>query len=1112
MVNLYLTKTIDSKYIIDAMKPYSKDKKYLVIVPDRIVLSYEMLVLEALGLPGATNVEVRSFRTLADAVLKDNEAKTLNQQTEIMLIRKIIEDNQGKFLYYKKASSFIGFAKEVLDLIALIRGNGIDVDQIRNLSSRLDQKYHNKTADILLIYESYMNLLNEGYSDYISKLEGLKEAFRDSIYSDYDVYISEFDTFSKIEMDIIFEMIKSVGKVYITLPYSDNKGNNYLYPKKTAEGIEKLARDAGQNCNVIEVYKQEDLDEGAKYKFREVISNELFSFSKYESEKYLEGVKIQVAKNPEEEIKALAIQIKELIRKNKRYKDIAVVCCDVANYTAIIQSVFRKYNIPFFADTKEQLVNQNLSKILINAIKTKINNYSQADVFAFAKELDALISRSDLNEFENYCLQYGIDFENKFTQPFVCPGDIERQDRVNVTREKILDYLSPLNFKECVEVKDFTNCIREFLDKVNAQKLCEDLSKEQMDLGYNIESSVTKQVPKKIYAILDQFEAMLGSTKMTLQRFFKILESTLASVTITTIPMYIDCVYVGDLQKSRYERKDFIFIVGANDGVFPVEAQEGGLLTSQEFLEWQSKGVEIYPSIKDVNRDAKLNVMMVLFKPKEALFISYPLVDMQTNKLETSSAVTELLRIIKQGPIDEKTGECEFQAYAIDAPSDDWTLEKYAWYVGSRKNALEVYLELKAKVESNSLTLTDTLKKVMKSLYEISKQELQDEEKVKQLDSGKREVDKSIEGFSVLPKGELSMSKFEKYLQCPFKYCIDNVLYLQEREIAGVKVQDTGTILHMIFEAFFSKEDYDKMSDEEITTFVINLMDAIITKEPKYSYLNEPEFKSVYNSIINNATTSLKILVKKMEVTAFRPYKLEARFAETESHGKSPIWHSMDIGDGIKINGEIDRVDSLDKNGTKRVLVIDYKTKRDVSFTKDDITYGNKLQPLIYLMEVADVEKAIPVGALYLSLQDSVGSTSKEDKMKYAGLVINTDSNLNDLDKTIATDVKSWQSALFPLKLKSLKSGEIVAPGGSSLVTKEEYEELCEYAKKMLKKVAKEMKEGFIKATPLARKNDDDPHECKYCKYKTMCGIESFPEKIRNINTNKSKEVEENNG
>ena len=1102
MVNLILTKTIDSKYILEKMKPYALNKKYLIIVPDRIVLSYEMLVLDYLKLPGAMNIEVRSFRTLADAVLKENEAKTLNQQTEIMLIRKIIEDNSGKFLYYKKASSFVGFAKEVLDLIALIRGNGISIDQIRNLSNKLPPKYHNKTSDILLIYESYMNLLNEGYSDYISKLENLRDAFKDSEYSSYDIFISEFDTFSKIELDIIDEMIRSVAQINITLPYSKEK-NDYLFPKQTADDIKALARIAGQKCIVDDVYEKEDLGEN-----REVIYKELFSFSNYKSEKRIKNIEIQFAKNPEEEIKALAIQIKALVKKGFRYKDIACVCCDVANYSATIESVFKKYNIPFFADTKEQLVNQNLSKLLINALKVIINNYSQADVFAFMKELDAIIDRNDLNEFENYCLQYGIEYETKFKQPFVCVADVDRQDRVNKTRVKLLDILSPLYFKECIDVKDYVACIRAFMEKIDAQKLSDDLSKEQLDLGYNIESSVTKQVPKKIYAVLDQFDAMLGSVKMPLLRFFKILESTLASVTITTIPMYIDCVYVGDLQKSRYERKDYIFIVGANDGVFPVEAQEGGLLTSQEFESWRMQGVNIYPSIKDVNRDAKLNVLMVLLKPKKGLVISYPMVDMQTNKLEISNAVKELLSIINQ--VDPQKQEPE--AIGIDTPNDDWTLEKYAWYVGSRKNALEVYLELKAKIEDNTLSLTDTLKKVMRSLYEMAKQDLNNDDKLSLLDSGKREIDGDIEGFSVLPKGGMSMSKFEKYLQCPFKYCIDNVLYLQEREIAGVKVQDTGTLLHKIFEAFFSRKDYDQMNEEEILTFVVNVLDKAIVENPAYSYLNDPEYKNVYNSLISNATTSIKILVKKMEVSAFKPYLMEARFADTENNGKKPIWKSMDIGDGIKINGEVDRIDLCDNGGKKKVLVIDYKTKADVSFTTNDVKYGHKLQPLIYLMEVTDAEKAIPAGALYLSLQDSVNSKSKEDRLKYSGLIINSDNIIADLDNTLITN-DAWASQLFPIKTKSKNNPTLCTPSDSNLVTKEEYKELCDYAIKMLKKVVKEMGEGFIKATPLAyKKKGNDPEPCMYCKYKSMCGIESNPEKIRNINKNEQNDAEADNG
>ncbi len=1117
MVTLYLTKTIDSEYVLNAMKPYSKNKKYLVIVPDRIVLSYEMLILDALGLPGATNIEVRSFRTLADVVLKDNEAKTLNQQTEIMLIRKIIEDNSKKFKYYKNASSFIGFAKEVLDLIALLRGNGIDVDVVKKINAQLSEKdkYKNKTDDILLIYQEYMKLLNEGYSDYISKLQALVDVFRDSAYADCDVYISEFDAFSKIELEIISEMMKCTDNVFITLPYS-TKNNGYIFPKKAKEDIEKIAIDAVGNINTIDYYKEEKLGED-----REKIYEELFSFSKYSSPEKIKSIDIQLAKNPEEEIKALAIQIKALIKQGERYKDIAVVCCDTANYKATFESVFKKYSIPFFADTKEQLVNQNLARILVNALKVRLNNFSQADVFAFAKEMDSFIDRSALNEFENYCLQYGIEYENKFTTPFACPADVERQDRVNATREKILDYLSPLYFKECVEVQDYTACIRNFLDKIKARELCDNLAKEQLDRGYNVESSVTKQVPKKIESILDQFDAMLGSIKMLPNRFFKILESTLASVTIATIPMYIDCVYIGDLQKSRYERKDYIFVVGANDGVFPIESQEGGLLTSQEIKAWtdawekhqeedgqdEKKNFAIHPSIKDVNRDAKLNVLMVLLKPKKGLVISYPIVDMQTNKLEMSNAVKDLLRIINQ-----KIGD-EYKAYAIDSPNNDWTLKDYARYVGSRKNALEVYLELKAKIENNTLEQTETLSSVMKSLYEMAKDDLNNDDMLKQLDSGKREVDGSIEGFSVLPKGEMSMSKFESYLQCPFKYCIDNVLYLKEREIAGVKVQDTGTILHRILEEFFSKDNYMDMDEESIMTFVVNTLDTAIAEEPAYSYLNEPEFKSVYNSLISNASMTLKVLIKKMDVTSFKPYKLEAAFAESEFYGKQPIWHSMDIGDGIKIKGIIDRVDVCDEDGDKKVVVIDYKSKSDVSFKRDDVKYGNKLQPLVYLMEVAASEQATPAGALYLSLQNNVGAVSKEDKLKYSGLVINDNDIPKKMDKTFVTN-DNWSSKLYPMKNKSKKDPILVPTDGSDVVTKAEYEEICDYAIKMLKKVVNEMGEGFIKAAPLAKNNDDSPAACRYCKYRAMCAIDTYPEKIRNINTNKPKEekVEANDG
>ncbi len=1095
MVNLFLTKTIDSKYLIDALKKNNaKGSKHLFIVPDRIVLSYEMLVLEAIEQEGTMNIEVRSFRTLADAVLKNDVSKTLNQQTETMLVRKIIEEKKGDFEYYKRASQYVGFAKEVLSLIALIRGNGISVEAIQKLLEKLPAKYQNKVRDILYIYSEYIRLLNNGYSDYISKLEGLRDRFKDSDYADYNIYISEFNSFSQIELDIIDEIIGSTQNVYITLPYSKNE-NAYIFPKDMEDKISKLAKKRGMRIEINRLYEEEKLDNEL-----EPIYENLFGFK--ENVKYTptKQIEVQVAKNPEDEIKALAIQIKDLVKQGNRYKDIACVCCDIENYKATFESVFKKYEIPYFADAKDQLINQNLTKILINALKVKVNHFMQVDVFALIKELDSIFTIDEINEFENYCLQYGIEFENKFNQAFVCVGDVKKQDRVNKLREKLLDILSPLDFKECVYVKEYIEKIQEFFVKINAEKICNDLAQLQESMEYNVESGVTKQVLKKINAVLDQFNAMLGTCEMPFNRFYKIFESTIASVTITTIPMYIDCVYVGDLDKSRYETKKYLFVVGANESLFPREVQEKGLLTSQDFDKWNEYGVNIYPTVRDANRESKLNVLMVLLKPTQKLVVSYPIVDMQGQKLEMATILKDLLKMAGQE-----------EASTNFIPNDTWTFTDYARYVGSRKNALEVYVELKTRIENNQLTLTDDLKKIMASLYSIAKDEMQNDTKVKQIISGKHDVDRDVENFSVLRSKSVSTSMFEKYLSCPFKYCIDYVLNLKEREIAGVKVRDTGTILHACMEEFFSRDDYATIKEEDIKGVVENTIDKVVSKKPEFGYLLTPEFRITLDALINNAVMTISILRNKMKVSEFVPYKMEARFANTVSRdGKEPTYptYVLHAGDkDLNINGEIDRIDKhVDENGKiDKVMIIDYKSKVATEFSMQDVIFGNKIQPLLYLSKVAQEEKVEPAGAFYLSLSDSVTSESKEAKTKYSGLITDNSTTLLQMDKTIL-DEPLKASALFPIKKPTKKDSLCTfgAPSGSEMVSKAEMDMLIDYMSKLLGKVVRDMDSGYIKASPLALgkspSSQELPTSCDYCQYKVMCGIQNSQDKVRYIN------------
>ena len=1065
-------------------------------------MSYEMLIFDYLNIQGSMDITVESFRTLASRINKTDK-KILNQQTEIMLIRKIVEEKSKEFKFYKTAVNYVGFAKEVLDLIALIRGNGISTEILKGLieNKNFPQKYKNKTEDILLIYSEYINLLKDNYSDYISNLEYLIENYNKSEeYADTSIYISEFDSFSKIELDIIAALAQSAPNLYLSLPYTEGE-NDYIFPTKVVDKIRAIAHDIGVKYEETNIYKDEELKQG----FKELYDN-LYAYKKLGVMPRANNIEVRVAKNPEEEVKSLAIQIKQLIAKGNRYKDIACVCCDVNNYKDTIERVFKRYNIPYFSDVKEQLSNQCLTRLLLNGLKVNLNGYMQIDVFAFIKDLTALgdeFSIDQINEFENYCLQYGIEYESKFKGEFFYSKDEhfqKKQIELNKLRAKIVAILDALNLKESVTVSDYIEKIKSFMDAIHADKLTDDLAKAQQEQGNDAASSVTNQVLKKISAILDQFNLLLGDCKMGKEKFYKILESTFASIEIATIPMYIDCVYVGDLEKSRYEKKKYLFIIGANESLFPREIQERGLLSDDEFNKWNANNVAIYPDLNDANRDAKLNVLMVLLRPQEKLVVSYPLVDMQTNSLERANVLSDVCKII--GQVD-KDGNPDL--FSLDTPSDSWDKEKYATYVGSKENALEAFIEIKKLVESNLLKKTELVTNVLSSLYYLSKLDADKEKDIDQIIKGERVIDEQIKDSDVLPQSALSSSRIEKYFKCPFLYCVEEILNLKERKISGVDVRDTGIILHECMEKYFTQDNYLDKSEEEIRAFVIKTVKEIIVENPDFAYLEQSEFKLVYESFIDNVVTSISMLIDKMiqTETKFMPYKMEARFADTVGrNGKKPEYSALKIGN-ITINGEVDRIDKFDN----MVYILDYKSKGSIDFDIRDIVWGVKIQSMLYLKKISEEEHAMPAGAFYLSLGEKITKDSKEDKLKYVGVYLKDEHAILAMDRKLYESAENATSVLFPMQKKGDK---ISATKNSSLLELAQFEKLFAYLEGLITKASNEMNEGYIKISPIAI-GASDPSACKYCKYKSMCNIDAQEEKIRKVKVNlKAKDSKEN--
>ena len=1098
MVNLLLTKTIDSKYLLErAKQDYDQAKaagvkiKQLFIVPDRIVVSYQMLILEALEIEGSTNIDVCSFRNLADNILGREAVNSLNQQTETMLIRKVIEDNKSKLEYFKNSAKYPGFAVEMIRLITTLRSNGINPDSLGNLLNSVSEKYKNKIRDIQLILSSYLKEL-DSREDYISKLEKLKKyihAYNDANddtvkeykYADYNIYVAEFFNFSQIELNILKEMFNNdaLTKKYIAIPYSDND-NSYIFPNYLKSKFESMFA----NLNIEEVYKQEHLD----FDEYEHIQSELFGFNKINRTGGSDIVSVQVSNNIENEVKALASQIKLLIHKGARYKDIACICCDVPTYTDTITSIFKKYDIPYFTDVKAQLIDQKITKILMLALKIKLNkSFLQADVFALLKAFgDVIAKRDDINRFENYCLKNGIEF-NKFENKI--------EDKVlEDIRLKLLSLLKPLDFTEAVNVKEMIAAIRAFLDKIDAKKICEDLATQQQEQNMDIESSVTLQSYKKLTQILEQLEneKMLGECKMAKDVFVKVFEATLLSVTITTIPMYIDCVYIGDLQKSRYESKNYIFIIGANEALFPQDIQESSILTSQDLNVWEQCGkLSIFPTIKDSNRQSKLNVLMALLKAKKKLVVSYPIQDMEGDELKRASALDSLCKII--GQVD-KEGNPE--PVAIDTPNDKWDEEKYIEFVGATKNALESLIAIRKSIDENLLHESDLTKKVCNALYQMAVKELKDKNMVDDILKGSHEIDDKINVDWDLISESISPSRLESYLGCPFRYYAQYVLKLKKREEFGVDIADTGNIIHECFEKFFSQKDYDTKSESQINDFVVDTITNIIDRE-EYKYLNNEEFKIVLDDLKKETAKSISTLVEKMKTSLFKPMVLEAVIGDGKDASFKPLELDLGTGKKIKLTGKIDRIDSYNDEA----FIVDYKSKSISSAKIDlkDVMFGNKIQIIVYLDVLAKNGGKVPVGAFYLPLSSKVSSDTKEDRIQYVGFIANSTKTLLDMDKSMAEMENEKESSLFPFKCKVTKtSSSYDKKSGNTMVTKEDFNRMFEYVENLSVKVANEINSGNIKVAPQSD-NDSESHLCKYCDYKAICKIDDAPEKIRCI-------------
>lgn len=862
--------------IFDALKKH-RGERNIVIVPDQYSFATEREVLKALGTACAFDVEVASFSRLADKVV-GRAQNMLNKQTCIILMHRVIIEVADKLESYGRASKMRGFAREMYAVITNIRNSGVKPDELSRIVPMLTGGIRAKTKDIATIYNAYAEYLNK-YCDMTGMLERLYEKLQnddDAVSANY--FITDFYDMADIKLKLVDLLLERADNVYISALKYDGRNS-------------AIGMACDEIATIAEMHKAKTIQIPSMLEAdKAIVADNLFSYGINTLKNGTDKYRLMTFPSFMHEIEYVAEDIKRKVtRDNMRYKDFALVLPDIARSSSRVKRILTRYGIPYYIDEKYELTNHTLYRVLVEGLIAR--NLNRQDVLNFVKERAFCASDDEKEKFENYCLSENID-GNGFNQPF--PDDKE------AIRQKAMSLISLLN-RSVASADEYAWLINEFYD----------------GLGFKIDDSsdisdIDGQIPDKIAECIESVKGIFETISATRAEYDDALLIALESVKISTVPLYIDSVFVGDAKETRFDDIQTIYFVGANDGAYPAPALDSGIVRDAECEAWSMHGVNIQAAA-DRERLSKLNIINTLLKAKEVIITS------QNGKPDS------LMKIqIKK---------------LFDLPI---LSSRFSFSDGAERIAEHMASALNYRRELNSGRVIIRGEKVWN-----------------------KRVDNYAVAYDAFYNGGVSPSSIESFYSCPYRYFVEKVLRIKKRDEAEETVQLLGTFMHDVLERYYTRHELLEKDIERLTAEIC----AEILNENKYSQLaRSGDFNAVKKMLTARAVYAVKALDNEFGKSEFKPIFCEYNFGnegtddglEFESDGKT-----------YRIAGKVDRVDEaiidIDGKPTRCIAVIDYKSSEKETNDKK-LTEGIILQLPIYTAITARNLNAKPIAMLYATM------------------------------------------------------------------------------------------------------------------------------------------------
>lgn len=1056
-------------------KVASGENNIILITPEQFSFAAERRLLTDLKEDGISAVNNSSFTRLSNEIKREfggENLPLLTKGSKIVLMVQAIENVKECLNLFNKKLDSLSFVSAMIKINDEMKSCNLTASEIQKLCSGIDNDIlFRKMQDIALIMNSYEKLLENRYLDSADELTRLYDKINGKNYfGDKLVYIDGFNGFVAQEYKLLELIISEAKGAVITLctdsyEYSDSF-NLFSYVNNSAKIIKKIADKANVEVQTI------CLNKNYRAKNSDIAVLEKGLFGDYGESENLENnaVKIYASKSISDECSEAARQIKGLLREGYKASEITVITRDLNKYRDELGYAFRKYEIPYFNDERQPIKNQPLVVFIEYLFRCINNSFRSDDIISLAKTGLTDLSFEKINELENYIYLWNIN-GMKWTKPFenstkgfvseIGKSDQLLLDSINATREKLI---SPIvKFKNAVKSADAQKICKQIYYTLLNFHSDEKIKQAAVDLnksGKFVLASQQGAVWDLVMDILSKLPIVLGDDIISLKQFAKLFSLVISTEDLGILPGGIDNVQIGQADRIRTDNPKAVFILGANEGEFPQSVSGGGLLSENDRRILLDNDFKLYSYGEILNLQERYFAYMACAAPSEKLFVSY--LGNTGKEVSPSEIITGIKSVF-----------ADIKEYSFNDINDIDLIE-------TRTNAFELMSE---RYFYNT-EFYSSLKKYFEKDYRFSAIKALAENKKSEI------TDKSLSTALFGENMYISASRIEDFYNCSFRYFCKFGLGARPRNKAEINPMQRGTLIHYVLEMILSEygsKALSSMSNIEIKMAVDKYVDEFFKIEMgnasdlsvRFKYNFQRLSKLIYGVVVHLAEE-------------FKECDFEAKAFELDidrDGSVKPEVLTLDDGGTIQIRGSIDRVDTYEKDGSRYVRVVDYKSGNK-QFNLSDIMFGLNLQMFVYLFSLCNDKSSryngIPAGVLYMHSARNVFSFNSNNEAKNN---INSEESssfkmkgivLSDYDGEIAIAMEhDLKGQFIPVKMK--KSGELTG----KLASLEELGLIHKKVNSLVSQMGLELHLGLIAQNPV--KNKNHKNTCDYCDYKDVC-------------------------